>query len=110
MVLNVILKVLQSFDGAIKSQFYSNSYPIVFPIWYVPVIHHSVTITAWLSGIVHTYLYYIYSEQVKGVPDKLDSFLAKKHYLHATDLIVSAGKSNHLLYTGQPFRFGHLVK
>lgn len=29
-------------------------------------------------------------EQVKGVPDKLDSFLAKKHYLHATDLIVSA--------------------
>ncbi|XP_060578510.1 exocyst complex component 4-like [Ruditapes philippinarum] len=29
-------------------------------------------------------------EQVKAVPDKLDNFLAKKHYLHATDLIVSA--------------------
>lgn len=29
-------------------------------------------------------------EQVKSVPDKLDNYLAKKHYLHATDLIVSA--------------------
>ena len=34
----------------------------------------------------------LFREQVKGVPDKLDNFLAKKHYLHATDLIVSAGK------------------
>lgn len=32
-----------------------------------------------------------YREQVKNVPDKLDDFLARKHYLHATDLIVSAG-------------------
>ena len=33
-----------------------------------------------------------FREQVKSVPDKLDSFLAKKHYLHATDLIVGAGR------------------
>ncbi|KAL4232343.1 Exocyst complex component 4 [Mactra antiquata] len=29
-------------------------------------------------------------EQVKSVPDKLDGFIAKKHYLNATNLIVSA--------------------
>ncbi|KAK3603022.1 hypothetical protein CHS0354_037770 [Potamilus streckersoni] len=29
-------------------------------------------------------------EQIKDVPEKLNSFLASKHYLHATDLVVNA--------------------
>jgi len=32
-----------------------------------------------------------FREQIKEVPDKMDAYIAKKYYLHATDLIVQAG-------------------
>ena len=37
-------------------------------------------------------IFFYFREQIKEVPVKLDNFLASKHYLHATDLIVNAGK------------------
>ena len=37
-------------------------------------------------------IFFKFREQIKEVPVKLDNFLASKHYLHATDLIVNAGK------------------
>ena len=41
------------------------------------------------QGLI-SWSYPYFSEQVRDVPDKLQSHMAKKHYLHATDLIVSA--------------------
>ncbi|XP_025095022.1 exocyst complex component 4-like isoform X4 [Pomacea canaliculata] len=46
----------------------------------------------WRDGVEHKAVLSMLEqiEQIKEVPDKMDNFIAKKHYLHATDLIVQA--------------------
>ncbi|XP_021936020.1 exocyst complex component 4 isoform X2 [Zootermopsis nevadensis] len=46
----------------------------------------------WLEGIEHKHVLQLLEEidQLREVPAQLTAFLAKKHYLHATQLLVSA--------------------
>lgn len=46
----------------------------------------------WIEGVEHKAMVALLDqvEQIKEVPVKLDNYLASKHYLHATDLIVNA--------------------
>lgn len=46
----------------------------------------------WLEGIEHKHVLQLLEEidQLRAVPSQLTAFLAKKHYLHATQLLVSA--------------------
>ncbi|KAK7863550.1 hypothetical protein R5R35_011175 [Gryllus longicercus] len=46
----------------------------------------------WLEGVEHKHVLQLLEEidQLREVPAKLTSFLNKKHYLHATQLLVSA--------------------
>lgn len=46
----------------------------------------------WIEGVEHKTIVSMMDqiEQIKEVPEKLEGFMAKKHYLHATDLIVTA--------------------
>ena len=38
-------------------------------------------------------VFFLNREKVKDVPDKLQNYIEKKHYLHGTDLLVSSGKN-----------------
>ncbi|CAH1277325.1 EXOC4 [Branchiostoma lanceolatum] len=46
----------------------------------------------WIEGIEHKQILSLLQqiENVKQTPEKLDEYMAKKHYLHATELLVSA--------------------
>ncbi|KAK7482018.1 hypothetical protein BaRGS_00026710 [Batillaria attramentaria] len=46
----------------------------------------------WRDGVEHKAVLSMLEqiEQIKEVPDKMDAYIAKKYYLHATDLIVQA--------------------
>ncbi|GAB1604300.1 exocyst complex component 4-like [Argonauta hians] len=46
----------------------------------------------WIEGVEHKTIVSILDqiEQIKDVPQKLEGYMAKKHYLHATELVVSA--------------------
>lgn len=46
----------------------------------------------WIEGVEHKTIVSMMDqiEQIKEVPEKLEGYMAKKHYLHATDLIVTA--------------------
>ncbi|CAI9732804.1 exocyst complex component 4 isoform X2 [Octopus vulgaris] len=46
----------------------------------------------WIEGVEHKTIVSILDqiEQIKDVPEKLEGYMAKKHYLHATELVVSA--------------------
>ncbi|KAL5022453.1 hypothetical protein ScPMuIL_001608 [Solemya velum] len=45
----------------------------------------------WIDGVEQKTIVVLLDqiEQIKEVPDQLDAFLAKKHYLHATELVVN---------------------
>ncbi|XP_046385414.1 exocyst complex component 4 [Ischnura elegans] len=46
----------------------------------------------WIEGVEHKHVLYLLEEIDKliGVPNQLEKYVAKKHYLHATKLLVSA--------------------
>ncbi|XP_011498011.1 PREDICTED: exocyst complex component 4 [Ceratosolen solmsi marchali] len=46
----------------------------------------------WLEGVEHKHVLQLLNDidELKGIPAKLSSYLEKKHYLHATQLLVSA--------------------
>ncbi|KAG8226929.1 hypothetical protein J437_LFUL004647, partial [Ladona fulva] len=46
----------------------------------------------WLEGVEHKHVLHLLEEidKLRGVPNQLDKYIAKKHYLHATQLLVSA--------------------
>uniref|UniRef100_A0A4W3IQQ7 Exocyst complex component Sec8 n=1 Tax=Callorhinchus milii TaxID=7868 RepID=A0A4W3IQQ7_CALMI len=46
----------------------------------------------WIEGIEHKHVLNLLDEieNIKQVPQKLERFMASKHYLHATDMLVSA--------------------
>uniref|UniRef100_W5UC69 Exocyst complex component Sec8 n=1 Tax=Ictalurus punctatus TaxID=7998 RepID=W5UC69_ICTPU len=49
----------------------------------------------WIEGIEHKHVLELLDEieNIKQVPQKLEACMASKHYLHATDMLVSAVKS-----------------
>ncbi|XP_060745639.1 exocyst complex component 4 [Tachysurus vachellii] len=49
----------------------------------------------WIEGIEHKHVLELLDEieNIKQVPQKLESCMASKHYLHATDMLVSAVES-----------------
>ncbi|XP_064630302.1 exocyst complex component 4-like isoform X2 [Lineus longissimus] len=49
----------------------------------------------WLEGVEHKTVVTLLDqiEHLRQVPDKLENYMSKKHYLHATNLIVSAVSS-----------------
>ncbi|KAL6459622.1 hypothetical protein MHYP_G00313810 [Metynnis hypsauchen] len=49
----------------------------------------------WIEGIEHKHVLNLLDEieNIKQVPQKLETFMASKHYLHATDMLVSAVES-----------------
>uniref|UniRef100_A0A3P8VFX6 Exocyst complex component Sec8 n=1 Tax=Cynoglossus semilaevis TaxID=244447 RepID=A0A3P8VFX6_CYNSE len=55
----------------------------------------------WIEGIEHKHVLQLLDEieSIKQVPQRLESYMASKHYLHATDMLVSAVESldGHLL-------------
>uniref|UniRef100_A0A3B3ZG58 Exocyst complex component Sec8 n=1 Tax=Periophthalmus magnuspinnatus TaxID=409849 RepID=A0A3B3ZG58_9GOBI len=46
----------------------------------------------WIEGIEHKHVLQLLDEieSIKQVPQKLEAYMASKHYLHATDMLVSA--------------------
>ncbi|XP_051911425.1 exocyst complex component 4 [Hippocampus zosterae] len=55
----------------------------------------------WIEGIEHKHVLQLLDEieSIKQVPQRLEAYMATKHYLHATDMLVSAVESleGHLL-------------
>uniref|UniRef100_A0A8C4NWB3 Exocyst complex component Sec8 n=1 Tax=Dicentrarchus labrax TaxID=13489 RepID=A0A8C4NWB3_DICLA len=49
----------------------------------------------WIEGIEHKHVLQLLDEieSIKQVPQRLEAYMASKHYLHATDMLVSAVKS-----------------
>ncbi|KAI4902077.1 hypothetical protein NFI96_020359 [Prochilodus magdalenae] len=49
----------------------------------------------WIEGVEHKHVLNLLDEieNIKQVPQKLETFMASKHYLHATDMLVSAVES-----------------
>ncbi|XP_053719677.1 exocyst complex component 4 isoform X2 [Synchiropus splendidus] len=49
----------------------------------------------WIEGIEHKHVLQLLDEieSIKQVPQKLETYMASKHYLHATDMLVSAVES-----------------
>uniref|UniRef100_A0AAR2KRF6 Exocyst complex component Sec8 n=1 Tax=Pygocentrus nattereri TaxID=42514 RepID=A0AAR2KRF6_PYGNA len=49
----------------------------------------------WIEGIEHKHVLNLLDEieNIKQVPQKLETFMTSKHYLHATDMLVSAVES-----------------
>lgn len=45
----------------------------------------------WIEGIEHKHVLQLLDEieSIKQVPQRLESYMASKHYLHATDMLVS---------------------
>lgn len=45
----------------------------------------------WIEGIEHKHVLQLLDEieSIKQVPQRLDAYMASKHYLHATDMLVS---------------------
>uniref|UniRef100_A0A672ZWN4 Exocyst complex component Sec8 n=1 Tax=Sphaeramia orbicularis TaxID=375764 RepID=A0A672ZWN4_9TELE len=49
----------------------------------------------WIEGIEHKHVLQLLDEieSIKQVPQRLEAYMASKHYLHATDMLVSAVES-----------------
>ncbi|XP_047245814.1 exocyst complex component 4 isoform X1 [Girardinichthys multiradiatus] len=49
----------------------------------------------WIEGIEHKHVLQLLDEieSIKQVPQRLETYMASKHYLHATDMLVTAVKS-----------------
>ncbi|TWW64678.1 Exocyst complex component 4, partial [Takifugu flavidus] len=49
----------------------------------------------WIEGIEHKHVLQLLDEieSIKQVPQRLEAYMASKHYLHGTDMLVSAVKS-----------------
>ncbi|TKS90842.1 Exocyst complex component 4 [Collichthys lucidus] len=49
----------------------------------------------WIEGIEHKHVLQLLDEieSIKQVPQRLETYMASKHYLHATDMLVSAVES-----------------
>lgn len=45
----------------------------------------------WIEGIEHKHVLQLLDEieSIKQVPQRLETYMASKHYLHATDMLVS---------------------
>ncbi len=45
----------------------------------------------WIEGIEHKHVLQLLDEieSIKQVPQRLEAYMASKHYLHATDMLVS---------------------
>lgn len=59
----------------------------------------------WFEGLEYKYMLQLLGEieEMNEVPNKFSSFLANKHYLHATELIVKA------VYLGKELKLNFIV-
>lgn len=50
----------------------------------------------WIEGIEHKHVLQLLDEieSIKQVPQRLEAYMASKHYLHATDMLVSKLMAN----------------
>ncbi|MEQ2174124.1 Exocyst complex component 4 [Goodea atripinnis] len=53
----------------------------------------------WIEGIEHKHVLQLLDEieSIKQVPQRLETYMASKHYLHATDMLILSRGSLHLL-------------
>lgn len=59
----------------------------------------------WIEGIEHKHVLQLLDEieSIKQVPQRLETYMASKHYLHATDMLVRICLHSHAVFQKERF-------